>query len=297
MSGLRMLGVGEVLWDLLPDGRQLGGAPANFACHARALGADAAILTRVGADPLGREILERLAGLGLPTGLVQVDERAPTGTVGVEIDPAGVPRFTIRERVAWDALAATDAAVEAAARADAITFGSLAQRGEPARASILRLVEATPSLALRVFDANLRQHFHSRGVLERSLKLANVLKLNDSELPAIASLIGTSGPVEAQVQAIARRYELRLVALTRGACGSLLWTADGVSDHPGSPTDVRDTVGAGDAFTAALAMGLLLDWPLDRVNERANAVAAYVCSRSGATPALPAELTAAFRSR
>ena len=290
----RVLGLGEVLWDLLPTGRQLGGAPANFACHARALGADAAIVTRVGSDALGREIVERLGALGLPAGLVQVDERAPTGTVGVELDGAGVPRFTIHGGVAWDALAATDTALAAAAHADAVCFGSLAQRSGPARASIRRLVEAAPAPALRIFDVNLRQRFHTREVLERSLALANVLKLNDAELPVLASVFGLSGAPEAVVEALARRFDLRLVALTRGPGGSLLWTRQGASDHPGAPATVQDTVGAGDAFTAALALGVLLDWPLERINARANAVAAFVCGCAGAVPALPPALTAGF---
>jgi fructokinase len=290
----RVLGLGEVLWDLLPTGRQLGGAPANFACHARALGADAAVVTRVGADALGREIVERLGALGLPVDLVQLDELAPTGTVGVDLDAGGVPRFTIHEGVAWDALAATPAALAAAGHADAVCFGSLAQRREPARASIRRLVDATPASALRIFDANLRQPFHTREVLERSLALANVLKLNDAELPALASAFGFGGAPEAVVEALARRFVLQLVALTRGPGGSLLWTRQGVSDHPGAPATVRDTVGAGDAFTAALAMGVLLDWPLEQINARANAVAAFVCGAAGAVPALPPELSAGF---
>jgi fructokinase len=293
----RVLGVGEVLWDLLPGGAQLGGAPANFACHARALGADAGIVTRVGADDLGRGILERLAAAGLPAALVQVDESAPTGTVGVELEAGGVPRFTIHEGVAWDGLLATDAALAAAARADAVCFGSLAQRREPARGSVRRLVAATRADALRIFDVNLRQPFYSLETLEESLRLANVLKLNDGELPVLASALGLGGTVDEQLDALARRFDLRLVALTRGGQGSRLRAAQGSSDHPGVAAAVQDTVGAGDAFTAALAVGLLLGWPLDRVNEAANAVAAHVCGCPGATPPLPARLAAAFASR
>jgi fructokinase len=289
--------VGEVLWDLLPGGAQLGGAPANFACHARALGADAGIVTRVGRDALGREVLERLSAAGLPAGLVQLDERAPTGTVTVRLEPGGVPCFTIHEGVAWDGLLASDEALAAAARADAVCFGSLAQRCEPARGSIRRLVAATRSDALRIFDVNLRQPFYSRETLDESLRLANVLKLNDGELPVLASLYGLDGSVDEQLDALAGRFELRLVALTRGGHGSRLRGPAGASDHPGIEAAVRDTVGAGDAFTAALAMGLLLGWPLERTNARANEVAAFVCSCAGATPPLPPQLRLAFEGR
>lgn len=290
----RVLGVGEVLWDLLPGGAQLGGAPANFACHARALGADAAVVTRVGRDARGREILDRLQALGLPSSLVQVDETRPTGTVSVELEGDGVPRFTIHEGVAWDSLLAPEPALAAAGGADAVCFGSLAQRHEPARSSVQALVAATPAAALRIFDVNLRQQHYSREVVEQSLRLANVLKLNDGELPVLASLFGLDGEAEAQLDALARRFELRLVALTRGGHGSLLRGDAGSSEHPGVPAQVEDTVGAGDAFTAALAMGLLLGWPLDEVNARANEVAAHVCTFAGATPPLPGPLTAAF---
>jgi fructokinase len=292
----RVLGIGEVLWDLLPAGPQPGGAPANFACHAHALGARAGVVTRVGNDALGRDIRQRFETLGLPVGLVQMDERAPTGTVGVELDALGVPRFTIHENAAWDLLVATPPAVAAAAAADAVCFGSLGQRGEPARRCIQALVAATPPPALRIFDVNLRQPFYSDEVLLQSLRLANVLKLNDGELPVLSALAGAGGPPEAQLEALARRFDLRVVALTRGAGGSLLLGPGGFADHPGLPAQVVDTVGAGDAFTAALALGLLLGWPLDRTSAVANEVACHVCGCAGATPMLPKHLTSLFAS-
>jgi fructokinase len=292
----RVLGVGEVLWDLLPAGAQPGGAPANFACHARALGSDAAIVTRVGDDALGRDLLRRFEAIALPAHLVQVDESAPTGTVGVELDSDGVPRFTIHGDAAWDRLLATQAALAAMAAADAVCFGSLGQRAEPARSSIQALVAATPTRALRIFDVNLRQPFYSREVLEQSLRLANVLKLNDGELPVLASLFGAGGSPEAQLDELARRFDVRVVALTRGARGSLLRGPTGWADHPGLATEVVDTVGAGDAFTAALALGLLREWPLDRTNAVANEVACHVCGGAGATPSLPPRLVDVFAS-
>jgi fructokinase len=292
----RVLGIGEVLWDLLPAGAQLGGAPANFACHARALGAHAGVVTRVGNDALGHDILRRFEARGLSVDLVQVDESAPTGTVAVELDAAGGPRFTIHEGVAWDLLLATEGALGAAAAADAVCFGSLGQRREPARSSIQALVAAAPARALRIFDVNLRPPFTSREAVEQSLRLANVLKLNDTELPVVASLLGAGGSPEAQIEDLARRFDLRVVALTRGARGSLLRGSDGWADHPGLAAEVVDTVGAGDAFTAALALGLLSELPLARIGALANEVACHVCGAAGATPPLPPGLAAAFAS-
>ena len=285
--GFKILAIGEVLWDMLPSGRQLGGAPANFACHARALGAEARLVTRVGDDDLGREILERLARQGLPTETVEVDPDAPTGTVAVELGTDGQPRFTIVEDVAWDRIEAGFAAFSAAASADAVCFGSLAQRHRIAREAIRSVVTAARAGALRVFDVNIRPPFHSRDVIAVSLEMASVLKLNDQELPMLAAMFGLDGGVRAQMEALARRFELSLVALTRGGGGSLLYRGGDWSDHLGEPAKVCDTVGAGDAFTAVLTVGLLEGWPLDEINRRANRVAAYVCSQPGATPPLP----------
>ena len=288
--GKRALAIGEVLWDLLPSGRQLGGAPANFAYHCRALGADARLVTRIGADALGQEVLERFRLVELPTDTVTVDPAAPTGTVLVELGPGGQPRFTIHENVAWDRLTADEIAIDKAANADAIYFGSLAQRTEPARLAVRSLIEASPADALRVFDVNLRPPFVDRDVIEGSLALAKLLKLNDQELPVFAEMFGLSGGVRVQVAELARRFTLSLVALTRGERGSLLW-ADGTwSDHPGLVVEVCDTVGAGDAFTAALTVGLLAGWGLDEINQRANEVAAFVCTKPGGMPALPDRL-------
>lgn len=305
----KVLAVGEILWDLLPSGKQLGGAPANFAYHAHALGAEARVFSRVGNDPLGREILDRLHALGLPTDGVGVDATAPTGTVSVELADDGQPRFMIHEDVAWDRLVTDEASLVFAAQADVVCFGSLAQRNEPSRGSIRRLVAATQATALRVFDINLRQHFYSREVVEDSLRLANVLKLNDTELPVLAAMFGLGGSVREQLAALAQRFDLRAVALTRGAHGSLLCVAASLrdadqddgrsrserttfawSEHAGLTMKVADSVGAGDAFTAAMALGLLAGRSLDDINRHANEVAAYVCSQPGATPALPQSL-------
>jgi fructokinase len=293
-----IVGVGEVLWDLFPEGPLLGGAPANFAYHAHALGAQVQLITRVGRDELGREILRRFRGMGLSDAAVQVDETAPTGTVQVQLSGNGLAHFTIQEKVAWDFIALTDEALAAARRADAICFGSLAQRSETSRGTIRQLVEAAPANALKVFDINLRQKFYSRDVIEESLKWANVLKLNDDELPRLVDIFSLTGSIESQIEQLARSFDLDAVALTRGPKGSLLYQVSGArerwSDCGPRPVKVVDTVGAGDSFTAALVLGLLLKMDLDAINSIANDVAGYVCSQAGGTPELPAEFARKF---
>jgi fructokinase len=283
----KILALGEVLWDLLPSGKQLGGAPANFAFHCRSLGADASLVTRVGDDDLGREAIGRLRSLGLLADTVQVDPAAPTGTVDVDVAPDGQPRYTIRADVAWDRIEADALATRRAGSADAVCFGSLARRAEPSRTSIRALVEATRPGALRMFDVNLREPFVDRGVIEESLRLADALKLNDAELPVLAAMFGLPDGTRAAMGGLADRFDLALVALTRGPAGSLLLADGAWSDHPGVPVEVCDTVGAGDAFTAALVVGRLAGRPLEAIHRHAGDVAAFVCSRPGGTPTLP----------
>jgi len=276
----RIFALGEVLWDLLPSGPVLGGAPANFACHACALGAETTLVSRVGNDELGREVVRQLTAKGLPPAQVQVDLHRPTGTVTVELE-GGQPLYTIHENVAWDAIEPDERAWEA----DAVCFGALAQRSPISRASIHRMVEGTRQDAWRVFDINLRQSFYSQEVIVSSLALANVLKLNDAELPVLEQMFTLRG-----IEALARRFHLRAVVLTRGGEGSALWSDGALVEHPGIPTTVRDTIGAGDSFTAALTLGLLANRPLDRILDHASRVASFVCSQAGATPPLPPEL-------
>jgi len=287
---LRVLAIGEILWDLLPAGRQLGGAPANFIQHVHSLGADAALVSRVGDDELGREAVARLRARGVATDLIQVDAQAPTGTVGVVIGPNYQPQFTIHENVAWDRLVVEDAALNAMRTADAVCFGSLAQRTAGGAAAVRRLVGALGSDTLRIFDVNLRPPFVQPEAIRSSLELATVLKLNDQELPVLAAMLGLGDTEERQLDELVRRYSLRLVALTRGGQGSLLFGGEGRSELPAVAVDVVDTVGAGDAFTAALVIGLLRGWSLEETHRLAAEVAAFVCTRPGGTPELPPAL-------
>jgi fructokinase len=286
----RVIAIGEILWDLLPTGRQLGGAPANFIQHAHELGADASMVSRVGDDELGREAVARLRARGLATDLIQFDPQASTGTVGVEIGPDHQPRFTIHEDVAWDRLAVEEAALAAVQTADAVYFGSLAQRTATGANAVRRLVGASRSDALRIFDVNLRAPFVQPEVVRASLELTTVLKLNDQELPVLVVMLGLDGTEERQFDGLLQGYGLRLIALTRGGQGSLLVGAEGRSERPALAVEVADTVGAGDAFTAALVLGLLNGWPLEEINRLAAEVAAFVCTQPGGAPELPAAL-------
>ena len=291
-----VIGLGEVLWDLLPNGTQLGGAPANFAYHAHALGAVAYPISRVGKDAPGDELLQRLDALGLPTKCIQVDHEAPTGTVSVELMAGGQHRFTIHEDVAWDRIEAEERLLGLAASADAVCFGTLGQRCNASRAAIQAIASSVPPDRLRIFDINLRQQFYSREVIEQSLRIANVLKINDEELPVVAALLTVPGDTLDQLGALAHTYDLQLVALTQGSQGSVLYAGGHVSRVAGIPVAVSDTIGAGDAFTAAMTLGWLSGWDLDEINRRAGAVASFVCSQPGATPPLPPELAAPFSS-
>jgi fructokinase len=285
-----IVGVGEVLWDLLPAGSQLGGAAANFIYHAHMLGAEALMVSRVGADTLGREILARFHRLGLPTDGITTDSSAPTGTVSVMVDREGKPTYTIHENVAWDFIAAPDNVLRAVSRADAIYYGLLAQRSPVTRASIQAILAAAPTTALRVLDINLRQSFWSRELIIESLGMADVLKLNDEELPVVAQALELRGDESSQLRQMAARFELKAVALTRGAEGSSLLIGDQVYHRPGSKIEVVDTIGAGDSYTAALVMGLLAGHAPEAILECAHGIADFVCTQPGAMPAIPPRL-------
>jgi len=286
-NSFTLAGLGEILWDMLPAGKQLGGAPANFAYHAQALGAKGVVVSCVGDDELGKEILSRLGGLGLDCRFIAVDKAHPTGTVTVKLDENGKADFTIHENVAWDFIPLDTGLLELAAQTDAVCFGSLCQRSEVSRDTVRRFLQATKPDCIRVLDINIRQSYYNKDIVHTMLQVSDVLKLNDEELPVVAELLDMTGSETNIFSQLTERYALRLIALTRGASGSRLYGRGEDSNHPGFPAQVADTVGAGDSFTAAMTLGLLQGKELDRINEDANRVASYVCTQSGATPKLP----------
>jgi fructokinase len=282
-----VVGLGEILWDLLPSGRQLGGAPANFAYCSHLLGNRAIVASRVGSEDLGTAIREELRRKQLTDDLVQSDPIHPTGTVNVDLDPAGQPKFEIAYPAAWDFMEWDTYLQKLAQSADAICFGSLAQRSDKSRQTILKFLDAASKDAVRIFDVNVRQSFYSAEIIEHSMERANVVKLNDHELPIIAKLLGI--PEHGFAETVLARFNVRLVCLTRGDKGSLLADPAGTHEHPGFCVQVKDTVGAGDAFTAGLVHELLRGSPLALMNDTANRIGAWVASSSGAMPEAPKE--------
>lgn len=293
-----IVGLGEVLWDLFPQGKQLGGAPANFAYITHMLGNRGVIASRLGEDELGREARNRLDGLGIETSFLSSDAAHPTGTVEVQVDARGQPSYRMKPEVAWDFLEWTPEWRKLAEEADAVCFGSLAQRSAHSRETIHRFLNSVPPGALRVFDVNLRQSFYSAELLRDSIRLAHVVKLNHEELPRILRLFGME-PGEDLARAARTLRELygnRLVCVTRGENGSLIVTEGGQHEHPGFPIRVADTVGAGDAFTAGLVYHLLAGSSLEVTSDAANRLGAWVASQAGATPAPDAAQLALLRA-
>ncbi len=280
-----VVGLGEVLWDLFPEGKQLGGAPANFAYITNLLGDRGIIASRVGDDAFGDEIQQRLGTLGLEASYLQSDSARPTGTVRVRVDQDGQARFEITDMVAWDFLEWTPAWESLAQQADAICFGSLAQRSPASRETIHKFLGAARPGTARIFDVNLRQAFYSAKVLSESLKFADIAKLNAEELPRVVELLGIPHHGEQpSAERLRFAYGLKLVCVTRGAHGSLLVSESERHEHPGFRVQVADTVGAGDAFTAALVHHFLRGAGLAAMNEAANRIGAWVASCVGATP-------------
>jgi len=282
-----VVGVGEVLWDLLPEGKQLGGAPANFAYISRLLGDRGIVASRVGDDDLGPEAVQRLKSLGVETSYVQRDDSHPTGTVNVQVDRQGQPRFTIHEGVAWDFLSWSKAWRDLARGADAVCFGTLAQRSSHSRRAIGQFLHATT--AVRVFDVNLRQSFYSPEVLRESAAVATIVKMNDHELPVILQSLG----LQRSDENIAARQLLhlgpKLVCVTRGEKGSFLISGDGAVEHDGFTVRVKDTIGSGDAFTAALVHEYLRGSSLEKMSDAANRMGSWVATQAGATPVISSE--------
>lgn len=279
-----IVGLGEVLWDDLPNGKMLGGAPANFAYVSAQLGNYGIVASRVGADENGQEILEKFRAVGVNESYIQIDENHPTGIVSVALDD-GQPSYKIVENVAWDFLELNDALQELAEKADAVCFGSLAQRNEVSRKTILDFLTYTRLESLKIFDVNLRQDFYSFEILRDSFSAANVVKLNHEELPKICTLLEIEGADEIEkAQNLYQHFDLNFLCLTRGANGSLLISGDEPDEHFGIKIKIADTIGAGDAFTAAMTHGILREWNLREINDFANKTGAFVASQNGAMP-------------
>ncbi len=286
----KVLAVGEVVWDVFPTGKRLGGAPVNFAYFAQALGAFGLPVTAIGTDELGDETLEALKLTGLDLSLLQRNG-LPTSRVLVTTDAAGVPQYEIVEDVAWDAITCDERILTAFHDADVVCWGSLAQRSATSRESILRLLDAAPADCLKVFDINLRQSFYSREVVEASLLRADILKLNEDELPVVASLFGISGDVPAVISSLLERFALREIIFTEGAVQSSVYDASGLVSLISTPkVEVIDTVGAGDSFTATYIMGRLSGLGVAAAHSKAVAVSAWTCTQSGAINPLPENL-------
>jgi fructokinase len=281
-----VLCVGEVLWDSLPEGLFLGGAPFNVACHLRATGTRVSMVSRVGNDRLGDEVLRRATRYGVGADLIQVDPLLATGFVRVHVDEHGNGSYEICEPVAWDALEATEPLLARAARARAIVFGTLAQRNTATRATIERLWKVAFDQALMVCDVNLRPPYDELDVVRASLGMADVVKLSDAELIGLAGHFGWGASDEREMmRSLAAQFGCTVVCVTRGSRGAALWHDGEFTEHPGFPAEVRDTVGAGDAFLAVLLAGLLAGSSDAELLQHANLMGAYVVTQFGALPA------------
>jgi len=292
-----VVGLGELLWDLFPKCKQLGGAPANFAYITALLGDSGIVASRVGDDRLGQEALWHLKSSGLDVSRIQRDPSHPTGTVKVEVDSRGQPEYQITENVAWDFMEFSEDWISLARSAHAVCFGSLAQRNAVSRTAIRAFLSALPSFAIGIFDVNLRQSYFTAEILRDSARRAKVLKLNHEEFPRFLDLLQC--PLKNSERSditggrwLCREFGSRLVCITRGAKGSLLVTAESHHEHPGFSVKIADTVGAGDAFTAALVHHALRGSSLATMNAAANRMGAWVASQEGATPSADPEILA-----
>jgi fructokinase len=281
-----IVGLGEVLWDMLPSGKVLGGAPANFVYHASQFGLDGYVVSAIGKDLLGEELKNSLIEKHIKFILHNVDY--PTGKVQVTLNEAGIPQYEICENVAWDKIPFTSKDIDLAKRCNAVCFGSLAQRSAISRATILRFLEFVPDDSLKIVDINLRQHFYTKEIIHNSLLRSNVLKINDEELLIVANLLNYEHLSEEECcRRILKDYNLKIVIETKGAIGSYVFTKDETS-YMGTPkVCVADTVGAGDAFTGAFVAAILNGSDIRCAHQFAVNVSAYVCTQNGATPKLP----------
>ncbi len=295
MENQVIVGIGEALWDVLPEGKKLGGAPANFAYHVSQFGLESCIVSAVGDDDLGQEIKDSFEEKKLNHILETVPY--PTGTVQVEIDLNGVPQYEIKENVAWDNIQFTPEVEALAKRTRALCYGSLAQRNEVSRATINRFIDAMPKTedTLIVFDVNLRQRFYTKEVLDESMRRCNVLKINDEELVTISRMLGYPGTdLQSKCWILLGRYDLKMLILTCGVNGSYIFTSGNMSYLSTPMVEVADTVGAGDSFTATFTSSIIKGQTVAESHRRAVEVSAFVCTQHGATPILPKKFTEGF---
>ena len=287
-----VVGIGEVLWDVLPEGKKLGGAPANFACHVSRFGLNGLVISAVGKDKPGDEIINIFNQKRLEYQLERTD--FPTGTVEVTLDNAGVPQYDIKENVAWDNIPFTEGIRQIASRTQAVCFGSLAQRSQNSRRSINAFLDSMPDSedSLKVFDINLRQNFYSEEIVREFLSKCNILKINDEELLIVKDLLSLRGRSQEELcNELMALGNLRMLILTCGTKGSMVFSQEGISVL-GTPTvQVADTVGAGDSFTAAFISSLIKGKTVREAHQTAVNVSAYVCTQQGAMPPLPKSLT------
>lgn len=284
-----IVGLGEALWDCLPDGKKLGGAPANFAYHTGQFGLNTLAVSALGEDSLGTETLEELKSKGINYLMPLVDY--PTGSVQVELDDAGVPTYDIKEGVAWDNIPFTTELEEVAKNCSCVCFGSLAQRSSVSRQTIQKFIEATPESCLKIFDINLRQNFYTKDIICNSLKQANILKINDEELITIGRLFGYPGlDMENKCWLLLGKYNLDMLVLTCGVNGSYVFAPNLLSFRETPKVEVADTVGAGDSFTGTFAAAILNGIAIPEAHQLAVEASAFVCTQHGAMPKFSKDL-------
>lgn len=281
-----VVGLGEVLWDMLPEGRKIGGAPVNFAYHAGQFGIDTMAVSAIGNDKLGEDTIAEMNGKHLNHIFPSVPY--PTGSVQVSLDEKGVPAYDIKENVAWDNIPFTNEIESVARSCQAVCFGSLAQRNAVSRSTIRKFIESTPSGCIRIFDINLRQNFYTSNVIRDSLELCNILKINDEEIMLVSRMFNyDSSNIENVCRTIMEDFSLEMVILTCGTKGSYIFTKGGVSFMPTPKVNVADTVGAGDSFTGSFCAAILRGLPVAEAHKKAVEVSAYVCTQNGAMPEIP----------
>ncbi len=284
-----VVGLGEALWDVLPEGKKLGGAPSNFAYHAAQMGVKAIAVSALGDDKLGEETVAQLKEKQLNYLMLRVPY--PTGTVLVELDNEGIPTYDIKENVAWDNIPFNDDIRTVAQQTLAVCWGSLAQRNVVSRETIYKFLDATPTPCLKIFDINLRQNFYTKEIIRESMKRCNVLKINDEELVLIGRMFGYAGlDMENKCWLILGKYNLDMLVLTCGVNGSYVFTPGSMSYQETPRVEVADTVGAGDSFTAAFCAAILQGKSIAEAHKLAVDVSAYVCTQNGAMPEIPASL-------